>query len=106
MILLFVTLAVFSTSILASVVVIYARRMSIKTRRFWAYNLAFFMARQFLAFIERVSKTNIDLDFPVDFFRYCNYCLSIITAIYFMYYIHKRYSKEQHEIDLTNAENY
>lgn len=106
MILILVTLAVLSTSILASVVVVYARRMSKKTRQFWVYNLAFFMARHFLAFIERVSKTNLDLNFPIDFFRYSNYCLSIITAIYFMYYIHTRYSKEQKEIDIQNAETY
>lgn len=103
---LFITLTVLSTSILASVVLVYARRMSKETRLFWAYNLVFFMCRQLLGFLERVSKSNLDFVLSIDFFRYANYTLSIITAIYFMLYIHRRYSKEQHEIDNYNAENY
>lgn len=95
---LFITLGVLSSSILASVVVIYARRMTKETRMFWAYNIIFVMLRQFLSFVERLLKNKSTIN-SEDFFKYSNYCLSIFMAIFFIIYIHKRYSKEQNEIN-------
>mgnify|MGYP003528911065 FL=1 len=101
-----IVISIILTSVLGSVLVIYGRRMNRKARIFWLCNISFFFSRHFLAFMENQSRIRNFWIFDYDFFRFANYSLSIVTAIYFIVYIHKRYSKEQNEIDLHNAENY
>lgn len=91
-----ITLAVIMFAILTSMVLYYLPLMTIDTRKLWVVNLLLLGLRQFMALIQPVvaKLTHENTD---SLFKVINYGISVLIAVWFMLYIHKRYSKEYKE---------
>ena len=88
-----ITLAVVAFSALVSMVRYYLPLMTPDTRYLWIVNIVLLGLRQLIALLQPVV-TNLTGHDVTNTFKIINYCISILIAIWFMRYIHQRYSRE------------